>query len=253
MNNQEQNNENEERGENEGFFDKVSSKDILCLSSDIIPSSLYIVFIYSALIMTPNPCDPNIPILLKAFSIIFSCFIIKGFAQTLLIHLNKINLFSSKVSLSTIEFIVYVCYYIDIILSYKVFKKLPDNCFIKNTFGISVLFCLILLGIINISRQILNLITVIIFFPIMVYNFFENPRNFYSRFGIDPEIVKNLPTKKADKAHCGNCVICAEDINEGDEILILRCPGKHWFHSNCIKSWLMVKVTCPMCRNEDIL
>ena len=67
------------------------------------------------------------------------------------------------------------------------------------------------------------------------------------------EIIKNLPTIKADKKHISSCVICTEDIKEGDEIMILKCPANHFFHGNCIKKWLLVKTTCPMCRSENVL
>ena len=110
-----------------------------------------------------------------------------------------------------------------------------------------------LVGFISFFRQILYIILVVGYFPIMVYYFMKNPQSFYSQYGIDPEIVRNLPTIKADAKHCTNCVICTEDIKLGDEIIILKCPGRHCFHANCIKSWLMVKVVCPMCRSDNIL
>lgn len=87
----------------------------------------------------------------------------------------------------------------------------------------------------------------------MVYYFLRNPSGFYSNFGIDPEIVRNLPTIKADAAQISTCAICTEDISEGTEILILRCPGRHYFHGNCIKNWLIQKVNCPICRAENVL
>ena len=40
---------------------------------------------------------------------------------------------------------------------------------------------------------------------------------------------------------------------EGDEIMILKCPANHFFHGICIKNWLLVKTTCPMCRSENVL
>ena len=63
-------------------------------------------------------------------------------------------------------------------------------------------------------------------FPIMVYYFLRNPNGFYSNFGIDPEIVENLPLVKATATQVTPCVICSEMILEDDDILILRCPGR---------------------------
>jgi hypothetical protein len=68
---------------------------------------------------------------------------------------------------------------------------------------------------------------IILCFPIMVYYFLRNPSGFYSNFGIDPEIVRNLPTIKADASHHTMCAICSNDIVEGQEILVLRCPGRY--------------------------
>ena len=60
----------------------------------------------------------------------------------------------------------------------------------------------------------------------MVYYFLRNPNGFYTNFGIDPDIVESLPHVKATASQVTACAICAELINEDDEILILRCPGK---------------------------
>ena len=122
-----------------------------------------------------------------------------------------------------------------------------------NTYATILLFVLVLIGIISICRHALNLFMIILCFPVMVYYFLKNPQSFYSNFGIDPEIVKNLPTIKADSTHVSMCPICNEDVEEGQEILILRCQGKHFFHEQCIKTWLIRKVNCPICRQENVL
>jgi hypothetical protein len=67
-------------------------------------------------------------------------------------------------------------------------------------------------------------------FPIMVYYFLRNPNGFYSNFGIDPEIVENLPTVKATSQQVSPCAICTEMIQEDTDILILRCPGRYLFY-----------------------
>jgi len=106
---------------------------------------------------------------------------------------------------------------------------------------------------INLFQKIINITLIFGWFIAMINTFFDNPSYFYSHYGVDPEIIKNLPTFKADKKHISCCVICTEEIKEGDEIMILKCPGKHFFHAECIKSWLIVKTTCPMCRSENVL
>jgi hypothetical protein len=202
---------------------------------------------------TNSYCEISIYFILKTFLYVYLGFIIKGIFHSLLIQQEKINSLTSKISITTCEYIILICYYLSVYISYYVYNGSPDTCFTENTSALSVLFCLLLIGLISFFRQALYIILVIGNFPIMVYYFMNNPQSFYSQYGIDPEIVKNLPTIKADSKHCINCVICTEDIKLGDEILILKCPGRHCFHANCIKSWLMVKVVCPMCRSENIL
>jgi hypothetical protein len=42
------------------------------------------------------------------------------------------------------------------------------------------------------------------------------------------------------------CSICIEDIVVGDEYTKLECS--HSYHRNCLKQWIEVKSTCPLCR-----
>jgi len=82
------------------------------------------------------------------------------------------------------------------------------------------------MGVINAARHILNFFMILLCFPIMVYYFLKNPSSFYANFGIDPEIVQNLPTVPAEPCHLSSCAICTVDINLGEDILILKCSGK---------------------------
>ena len=59
-----------------------------------------------------------------------------------------------------------------------------------------------------------------------MYYFIKNPSAFYSKFGIDPEIVMGLPTVKAGPEHLVACAICTHDILIEEEILILKCEGR---------------------------
>lgn len=42
-------------------------------------------------------------------------------------------------------------------------------------------------------------------------------------FGIDPEVIMNLETIPAGPEHLKMCIICAEDIAIGEQILLLKC------------------------------
>ena len=42
------------------------------------------------------------------------------------------------------------------------------------------------------------------------------------------------------------CSICMEDFTEGEELVL--CPCKHCYHERCIKEWLKLKNSCPLCK-----
>ena len=42
------------------------------------------------------------------------------------------------------------------------------------------------------------------------------------------------------------CTICLEDFIEREEVVL--CPCKHCYHQHCIKDWLRMKNSCPMCK-----
>lgn len=42
-----------------------------------------------------------------------------------------------------------------------------------------------------------------------------------------------------------SCPVCLEDFQDKDVLAICACG--HVFHKKCLKKWLMVKPTCPMC------
>lgn len=255
MNPEELNFNNNEGNQNQhqSLIEKLTSKDVLNLSLDIIPSILYLICITCVLAQTPLFCDEGYPLILRAFFIIYSAFILKAFLYSLLVHLNKVNILASIISMTSLGFIINMSYYAIVALAYIIYTNSPNNCLIRNTLGSFTLFAMVMIGVIYISIIFLKFIMMLICFPIMVSYFMSNPHSFYSQYGIDPELVNNLPTIKATKSHCISCVICTEDIKLKDEIFILRCPGRHHFHGSCIKSWLRVKVTCPICRSDNVL
>ena len=69
----------------------------------------------------------------------------------------------------------------------------------------------------------------------------------------DCRIIKyNVETKRWGffrwKYECRNsvCTICLEDYTKGEEVVL--CPCKHCYHKHCIKEWLKLKNSCPMCK-----
>lgn len=46
------------------------------------------------------------------------------------------------------------------------------------------------------------------------------------------------------------CPICIVDFEEGDDLRVLPCEGKHKFHQACVDPWLLeLSTSCPICRH----
>ena len=67
------------------------------------------------------------------------------------------------------------------------------------------------------------------------------------------DAIQSLRTKQVDREMMGNegkaeCSICMDNVEIGDEVTVLPC--NHWFHGQCVKSWLGEHDTCPHCRKS---
>ena len=54
--------------------------------------------------------------------------------------------------------------------------------------------------------------------------------------------------KEGEGQDNNNCIICLSDFDIGDKVTSLPCL--HFFHTDCIKSWLQSKNHCPICKYE---
>lgn len=49
------------------------------------------------------------------------------------------------------------------------------------------------------------------------------------------------------------CPICIVEFEEGDDIRLLPCEGKHSFHQQCVDPWLLkLSSSCPICRHGKL-
>ncbi|KAJ3698250.1 hypothetical protein LUZ61_001955 [Rhynchospora tenuis] len=58
-------------------------------------------------------------------------------------------------------------------------------------------------------------------------------------------------TIRSKEEPCGSevpCAVCKEEIRIGERLTALPCT--HCYHEDCIKPWLNVRNTCPLCRYE---
>ena len=244
--------ENQLMENNSNFFEKFSSQEIFEIINNFIPSLFYTLLIYYSFNNNGTYCDINVYHILKTYICIYLSYIAYSIYLSFLIYHNKTEQKALKVSLHLINGIITTFYFFSVFLSYLIYTKNDSKCFIQDNFITLVFYAILFIGLVNAMQKAITLGLIITFFSLLVNQFFADPTHFYSQYGIDPEIIRNLPTTTADDKHIGCCAICTDNIKKGDEILILNCPGNHFFHSNCIKSWLIVKTTCPMCRSENI-
>ncbi len=54
--------------------------------------------------------------------------------------------------------------------------------------------------------------------------------------------------KSLHKIEVESCAICMVNINEDCNVIGLKCNEMHCFHEECIKQWISIKLTCPLCR-----
>ena len=70
-----------------------------------------------------------------------------------------------------------------------------------------------------------------------------------------PLDLRSLPTIRYKRGLAGGrggseedtaCVICMAEFEEGEELRLLYC--RHFYHQQCVDTWLMRNATCPQCR-----
>ena len=261
--NQTNENQNEQNGEmylnnadeedivvDQPLFDKISSRDLLEIINDTIPSIFFILFLFLPFYFYPKYCDLNMYLSMKTLIGIYSFFIGRALIKLGIIHFNRKNVLGYRIFLLILDSLTSLSYYVCIYFSYIIYSQSQKACFKLDTLAVICFFSIFFIGVISFFQTAINFIMLSIYFFLMIETFISDPIYFYNNYGMDPEIIRNLPTFKADNKHVGSCVICLKDINEGDPIIILKCPGKHYFHGECIKNWLLVKTTCPICRSE---
>ena len=65
------------------------------------------------------------------------------------------------------------------------------------------------------------------------------------------QINNSIEYKHTNKNSNNICIICLEDHELNDKIIILSCY--HKFHKKCILEWLNNNPICPICRKIQIL
>lgn len=60
---------------------------------------------------------------------------------------------------------------------------------------------------------------------------------------------REIDTRMPESIGRETCPICIVDFEEGDDLRVLPCEGKHRFHQSCVDPWLLeLSGSCPICR-----
>ncbi|KAK4166278.1 hypothetical protein QBC43DRAFT_314367 [Cladorrhinum sp. PSN259] len=69
-----------------------------------------------------------------------------------------------------------------------------------------------------------------------------------SKDAIEKLEVKELDEQILGTDGCSKCVVCVEDMVQGEKATFLPC--NHFFHGECVTPWLKEHNTCPVCRRS---
>ena len=71
-------------------------------------------------------------------------------------------------------------------------------------------------------------------------------RNSTEQLEIAKKIIELLPVYELKEKNNDSCAICVSDFEIGDKVTTIPCS--HLFHSECIKEWLKINLSCPICK-----
>ena len=110
--NQRNENQNEQNGEmylnneyeedilvDQPLFDKISSRDLLEMINDTIPSIFFILFLFLPFYFYPKYCDLNMYLSMKTLIGIYSFFIGRALIKLGIIHFNRKNVLGYRIFL----------------------------------------------------------------------------------------------------------------------------------------------------------
>lgn len=69
---------------------------------------------------------------------------------------------------------------------------------------------------------------------------------------MDPDDIENLPSVMMDQEMLkknSNCPVCMDTLQLKEEVNVLGCG--HHYHAHCIKPWLRIHSSCPVCRGVE--
>lgn len=241
-------------------YTEISEFDLLSIFINIFPSTIYLIII-SLILIFPGIGKNNeylaqtrhIILYLKLILIIFLLYFIKGFFFYFIMIKKKITNLLSKIFVDIFYLILDISYFIFTIAGSYSFKKLSLDYIINNIYKSIFIFSLIFIGFTHLFLFFVNLISISFLVVNSFFDFLRNEEEFIANHNAAYILSNFIKSQKADMNHIDVCSICLEDIQLGDEIVILKCSNKHYFHTNCIKIWFKRSFCCPLCKSSNLL
>lgn len=117
--------------------------------------------------------------------------------------------------------------------------------------------CILILGYVMIGFYLLILCTVPCLYYLLRQQQANNQRIAAAAGHVSqsqvPQILDSLskvPFSAGDFQHESQCAICFVDYKTTDLVTQLECDTRHYFHTDCIETWIKNgNNTCPICRN----
>lgn len=109
------------------------------------------------------------------------------------------------------------------------------------------LFSLIV-HILNIFFPLLFQLCVIIYHSMIARGWLKSPNAARDDAIERMEVLEFNPQLFGSLGVSRECCCCMEEFGVGREIV--RTPCSHYYHRDCLKEWLRLAKTCPLCRND---
>ncbi|OMJ85304.1 hypothetical protein SteCoe_13398 [Stentor coeruleus] len=212
----------------------------LLISIIKIISSLLILTLSSK--NTSKPLDTFIIILLSA-EILYAILTI---INIIIPQTDQVS--QLKKTISILDFLTLLVYLISQILG-NIWFYSCDSCFDDAKELTLLSFIFIVLGYIYMFIPCLICCCICLCLPILIIAIiYANPGQ-QAASEVQINRLKNCFYKDMETT-CKECVICFSEFEENDQVITLDCDVRHVYHSPCLKRWLRINNTCPICRKS---
>ena len=239
---------------------ELNELDYLSIYLNLVPTSIYSFIITLILIFSEINNNKeywsqahHIILYLKLMLIIYLLYIMKGIFYYFIMLKNRIKNIYLKLVIETLYILLDLSYFIFTIAGKKSYNKLSLDFIVNNIYKSIFIYSLLFIGFTYMFLFFVNIIYFVLCCMYYLMDFLNDETEFLKNHpGSFKILISFLHEQKADLEHSGVCSICLGDIDLGDNIIVLNCSNKHFFHTDCIKKWLDYSSCCPLCKSSDL-